>query len=195
MLKASAHEEGFFMPKPATERRLWNAFAAECAAYMKYTFFAQAARQEGYQQIADIFEETAKNEQAHARLWLKALGELPDGSQPGDTEKCLRAAIQGEHSEWTEQYPESARDAAAENEAGLQSQFEGVSAIEASHEQRFQTLLDRLTSGAVFTRAEECAPVWRCRFCGHLHTGLQAPSPCPVCQYPQTYFEINATNY
>ena len=176
-----------------TESRLWDAFAAESAAYMKYTLFAQAARQEGYQQIADIFEETAKNEQAHARLWLSALGQLPDGSTPGDTEKCLRAAIQGEHAEWTEQYPECARDAA--DDPALQKRFEGVGAIEASHEQRFRTLLDRLASSTVFSRAEECAPVWRCRFCGHLHTGLQAPAACPVCNHPQTFFEINAVNY
>jgi len=183
------------MPQPATERRLWDAFAAESAAYMKYTFYAQAARKEGYQQIADIFEETAKNEQAHARLWFTALGAFPDGSAPGDTEKNLRAAIEGEHSEWTKQYKECARDAAEENEGALQRQFEGVGAVEASHEQRFQTLLNRLQSGTVFARAEEDIPVWRCRFCGHLHAALQAPAQCPVCQYPQTYFEINATNY
>lgn len=183
------------MPQPATEQRLWDAFASECAAYMKYTFYAQAARQEGYQQIADIFEETAKNEQAHARLWLTALGAFPDGSNPGDTEKNLRAAIHGEHSEWTLQYQECAQDAARESESGLQAQFQGVAAVEASHEQRFQTLLDRLTAGTVFSRPGEEAPVWRCRFCGHLHTGALAPDPCPVCQYPQTYFEINATNY
>ncbi|MBO4925719.1 MAG: rubrerythrin family protein [Clostridia bacterium] len=180
---------------PAAENRLWDAFAAECAAYMKYTFYAQAARKEGFQQIADIFEETAKNEQAHARLWLTALGQLPDGTQPGDTEKCLRAAIQGERAEWTEQYPECAREASEAGDAALQRQFEGVGAVEASHEQRFQTLLDRLLTGTVFARREGDVPVWRCRFCGHLHTGMEAPSPCPVCRYPQTYFEINAVNY
>ena len=77
------------MQKPATQRRLWDAFAAECAAYMKYTFYAQAARQEGFQQIADIFEETAENEKSHARMWFLALGAFPDGTQPGDTIKNL----------------------------------------------------------------------------------------------------------
>ena len=181
------------MPEPSAESRLWDAFAAECAAYMKYTFYAQAARQEGYQQIADIFDMTAKNEQAHARLWLTALGQFPDGTHPGDTEKNLRAAIEGERLEWTRQYPECAQSAS--EDPALQSQFQGVGAIEASHEQRFQTLLDRLTSGALFERPDQDAPVWCCRFCGHLHTAVQAPDACPVCQRPQNYFEINPTNY
>ena len=183
------------MPQPATARRLWDAFAAECAAYMKYTFYAQAARQEGYQQIADIFEETAKNEQAHARLWLLALGAFPDGSQPGDTAKNLQSAIQGEHMEWETQYPECAQDAAAEGEESLRLQFDGVAAVEASHEERFRTLLDRLQRQSLFVRSDDPAAVWRCRFCGHLHTAAQAPSSCPVCRYPQGYFQINADNY
>ena len=183
------------MPKPLTAQRLWDAFAAECAAYMKYTFYAQAARQEGYQQIADIFEETAKNEQAHARLWLTALNAFPDGSQPGDTAKNLQSAIQGEHSEWETQYKECARDAKKEGETALEKQFDGVAAIEASHEARFRTLLTRLQGQSLFVRPDDPAAVWRCRFCGHLHTGVQAPDHCPVCAYPQTYFQINATNY
>ena len=178
------------MPKPAVTRRLWDAFAAECAAYMKYTFYAQAARKEGYQQIADIFEETAMNEQAHARLWLLALGAFPDGSQPGDTAKNLASAIQGEHMEWETQYRECAFDAKQEGEAGLEKQFEGVAAVEASHEERFRALLTHLESGTLFCRNSRPDTLWRCRFCGHRQSGAQAPDACPVCFYPQGYFRI-----
>ena len=183
------------MPKPNTERRLWDAFAAECAAYMKYTFYAQAARQEGFQQIADIFEETAENEKAHARLWFMALGAFPDGKQPGDTLKNLTSAADGEHMEWEKQYRECAADARREGEEALAAQFEGVAAVEASHEERFRTLIDRVNQGEVFARPGDPNAVWRCRFCGHLHTAAQAPDTCPVCGYPQTYYEINASNY
>ena len=183
------------MPQPNTERRLWDAFAAECAAYMKYTFYAQAARQEGFQQIADIFEETAENEKAHARLWFQALGAFLDGKQPGDTLKNLQAAADGEHLEWTNQYRECADDARKEGETALADRFEGVGAIEASHEERFRLLIDRLEKGETFARPGDPNAVWRCRFCGHLHTGAQAPETCPVCGHPQTFFEINAANY
>ena len=179
------------MPKPATERRLWDAFAAEAAAVLKYTFYAQAARQEGYQQIADLFEQTAENEKAHARMWLLALGALPDGTQPGDTVKNLQSAIQGEHAEWTVQYKECARDAEKEGEKRLVAQFEGVAAIEASHEERFQTVLSHLKDGTEFSRPDAPGTPWRCRFCGHVHIGAQAPETCPVCGYPQAYFEIS----
>ncbi len=177
------------MPKPATERRLWDAFAAECAAYMKYTFYAQAARQEGLQQIAAVFEQTAENEKAHARLWLLALGAFPDGTCPGDTLKNLRSAAEGERSEWTEQYKECAADARKEGEARLIGQFEGVAAVEASHEQRFRTLIGLLESNQLYSSREKPGMLWRCRFCGHRHTGPQAPEACPVCGYPKGYFE------
>ena len=101
----------------------------------------------------------------------------------------------GERAEWTRQYKECAADAKKDGEAALAAQFEGVAAIEASHERRFQTLLNRLQGNALFTRPEDPSAVWRCRFCGHIHTGTAAPDACPVCGYPQTYFEINATNY
>ena len=179
------------MPKPASERRLWDAFAAECAAYMKYTFYAQAARREGFQQIADIFEETAENEKAHARLWFMALGRFADGKQPGDTAKNLRAAIQGEREEWTRQYKECAQDAKKEGEGALVKQFEGVAAVEASHEKRFLAVLSRLEAGQTFSRPEDPGAAWRCRFCGHVQTGINAPESCPVCGYPQAYFEIS----
>lgn len=180
------------MPKPATVRRLWDAFAAECAASMKYTFYAQAARKEGYQEIADIFEETAMNEQAHARLWLLALGAFPDGSQAGDTEKNLRSAIQGERMEWEKQYKECAFDAKKDGEAGLEKQFEGVAAVEASHEERFRAVLARLEDGTLFCRPGQTDTLWRCRFCGHTQPGAQAPAACPVCAYPQGYFRTEA---
>ncbi|MBR1584653.1 MAG: rubrerythrin family protein [Clostridia bacterium] len=175
------------MPNPASQRRLWDAFAAECAAYMKYTFYAQAARQEGLQQIADIFDETAKNEEAHARLWFLALGQL------GDTLSNLKAAAAGEHLEWTEQYKQCAADAKRDGDEKLQKQFEGVAAIEASHEDRFRALIGHIENGTLFCRPEQ-NNTWRCRFCGHLQSGDRAPDVCPVCDHPQSFFELNATN-
>ena len=182
-------KEGCPMPKPATERRLWDAFAAECAAYMKYTFYAQAAKQEGYQQIAAVFEQTAENEKAHARLWLLALGAFPDGTCPGDTLKNLRAAAEGERSEYTVQYKECAADAKKEGETRLIAQFEGVAAVEASHERRFRELIQHLEQNQVFLSPDDPNMLWRCRFCGHRHMGPQAPEACPVCGYPKGFFE------
>ncbi len=166
------------------ERRLWDAFAAECAAYMKYTFFGQAARREGLHQIADLFDETAKNEEAHARLWFLALGQIQD------TLTNLKAAADGEHMEWSDQYRCCAEDAKKSGDAQLQKQFEGVAAVEASHEDRFRALIRRMENGTVFSRPGE-SPAWRCRFCGHVQPGVQAPESCPVCAHPQGYFELN----
>lgn len=171
---------------PTTQRRLWDAFAAECAAYMKYTFFAQAARREGLHEIADVFDETAKNEEAHARLWFTALGQLAEGKDA--TLKNLRAAADGEHMEWTEQYPECAADARKEGNTALENQFNGVGAIEAFHEKRFRRLIRELESGAAFSQPGT-AVAWQCRFCGHLENGNQAPDACPVCSHPQGYFK------
>lgn len=183
------------MPKPNTERRLWEAFSAESAAAMRYTLYAQAARREGYQQIGDILEETASNEQAHARLWLMALGALPNGDQPGDTLKNLRAAAQVEHKEWNEEYKQCAQTAQQDGESALEKQFEMVAAIEASHEERFQALIKNLEEGAVFSKPQQPAAVWRCRFCGHLHAASEACQVCPVCGHPQAFFELEAQNY
>lgn len=183
------------MPKPNTERRLWDSFAAESAAAMRYTLFAQAARKEGYQQIADIFEETAANEQAHAKLWFQALGAMASGEKPGDTLQNLKKAAEGEHEEWTTQYKQCAQDARKEGETALEKRFEFVAAIEASHEKRYLALIQSLESGQVFSRPDQPATVWRCRFCGHLHIGPNAPEACPVCAHPQAFFEINAENY
>lgn len=183
------------MPKEKTTRRLWDSFAAESAAAMKYNFYAQAARREGYQQIADILEKTAANETMHAKLWLNALEEMASGEQPGDTAKNLRKAAQGEHEEWTKQYKECALDARAEGEEMIAQRFERVAAIEASHEKRFLKLVENLESGQVFSKPQQPAAVWRCRVCGHLHTGPEAPKACPVCAHAQAYFELEAENY
>ena len=162
---------------------------------MRYTLFAQAARKEGYQQIADIFEETAANEQAHAKIWFQALGALPGGDKTGDTLLNLKSAAAGEREEWTEQYKQCAQTARQEGETALEQRFERIAAIEASHEKRFLALIQNLENGQVFSRPDQPATVWRCRFCGHLHTGPEAPGVCPVCAHPQAFFEINATNY
>ncbi len=187
-------EGGISLSQANVDDRLWDAFAAECAAYMKYTFYGQAARREGLHQIADIFDETAKNEEAHARLWLAALGQLAEGNQPGDTLQNLRAAAEGEHMEWTEQYRECADAARQAGDAALEKTFAGVGAIEASHEDRFRALIAHLENGTLFSRPGQ-NPLWRCRFCGHLQAGDQAPGCCPVCSHPQGYMEINRDVY
>ena len=177
------------MPHPAAPSRLWDAFAAECAAYMKYVFFAQAARKEGYEQIADIFDTTAANEKAHAFLWLTALGALRDGTDPGDTLKNLQAAAEGEREEWTVLYKECAAAANQDGDAALKKRFEDAAAIEAFHEKGFRRLIEQMQNGEIFSRPDQPDALWRCRFCGHIHAGSQAPTACPVCGKPQAFYQ------
>jgi rubrerythrin len=170
-----------------TEANLWKAFAGESMARNKYTYFASAAKKAGYEQIAAIFEETADNEKEHAKLWFKELGGI------GDTASNLKAAAAGEHEEWTEMYREMAEDAKAEGFTKLAFLFEGVAKVEKEHEERYLTLLRNLDEGAVFKRGDEY--FWKCRNCGHIHFGKDAPQVCPVCAHPQAYFEIREKNY
>lgn len=170
-----------------TEANLWKAFSGESQARNKYTYFANKAKKEGYEQISYIFQETADNEKEHASLWFKALGGV------GSTEENLAAAASGENEEWTQMYAEMAKTAEAEGFLALAAQFEGVAKIEKTHEERYLKLLDNLKKGEVFKKGEKV--MWFCRNCGHVEIAESAPVVCPVCKHPQAYFEVKKFNY
>lgn len=170
-----------------TEANLMAAFAGESQARNKYTYFASAARKEGYEQIAAIFEETAGNEKEHAKLWFKELGGI------GTTAENLKAAAEGEHYEWTTMYKEMAETAKEEGFTKIAYLFDAVSKIENKHEERYLRLLGNVEDNLVFKRGDEL--VWICRNCGHIHIGKTAPNVCPVCSHPQAYFELKTENY
>ena len=162
-----------------TEKNLWTAFAGESQARNKYDYFAGVARKEGFQQIAAIFEETASNEKAHAKIWFKELQGI------GNTAENLKAAASGENYEWTDMYEGFAKTAEAEGFAELAAQFRAVGAIEKAHEERFLKLLNNVEMKQVFEKSEEV--MWQCRECGHLVIGKKAPEICPVCAHPQSF--------
>ena len=170
-----------------TEANLWAAFAGESQARNKYTYFASKAKKEGYEQISALFTETANNEKEHAKIWFKELGGI------GNTRENLKAAAEGENYEWVTMYKEMAETAREEGFEKLAFLFEGVLKIEKEHEERYLTLLKNLEEGVVFKRGDEY--MWKCRNCGHIHFGKEAPQVCPVCAHPQAYFEIRAVNY
>ncbi len=172
-----------------TEANLEFAFSGESKARNKYNYFASQARKEGYNQIADIFDETAGNEKEHAKLWFKILN---GGEVPGTIANLLEAAA-GEHEEWTEMYAGFAVVAKEEGFEKLAKTFEGVAAIEKLHEERYRKLLANIKEGIVFARPEK--QQWHCANCGHLFVDDKAPDECPVCKHPQAYFEIKKTNY
>ena len=171
-----------------TYENLAYAFAGESQARNKYTYFASAAKKEGYEQIAEIFQKTADNEKEHAKLWYKLLM-----NGVGDTKTNLRLAAEGENEEWTKMYKEFAEIADEEGFTEIAAQMRGVAAVEKLHEERYLALLNNLEKGLVFDRAEE--QVWVCRNCGHVHVGNSAPELCPVCAHPRAYFELEAKNY
>ena len=170
-----------------TEKNLWAAFAGESQARNKYTYFASVAKKEGYEQIAAIFEATANNEKEHAKLWFKALGEL------GNTAENLLHAAEGENYEWTEMYEQFAKDAEEEGFVRLAYQFRAVAKIEKAHEERYRALLNNVEMQKVFEKGEMA--MWECRNCGHLVMGMKAPKICPVCDHPQSFFEVRKENY
>lgn len=172
-----------------TEQNLMTAFAGESQARNKYTYFASKARKDGFEQIADIFEETANNEKEHAKMWFKELngGEIPS------TMDNLLAAAEGENYEWTDMYKEFAETAREEGFTRLAYLFEEVAKIEKEHENRYRKLLANVEDGLVFSREED--RIWQCRNCGHIVIGKEAPRVCPVCNHPQSYFEIKKENY
>ena len=172
-----------------TEQNLLMAFAGESQARNKYDYLASQAKKDGYEQIASIFEETARNEKEHAKLWFK---ELNGGKVPSTVEN-LQAAANGENYEWTEMYKEFAETAREEGFERIAKLFEGVAAIEKHHEERYLKLLGNINDNLVFARGSET--VWICRNCGHVYIGDVPPVVCPVCAHPQAYFEMKATNY
>ena len=172
-----------------TEQNLMTAFAGESQARNKYTYYASKAKKDGYEQIAAIFEETANNEKEHAKMWFK---ELHGGAIPDTMENLLDAAA-GENYEWTDMYSEFAKTAKEEGFDRIAYLFEGVAAIEKEHEERYRKLIENIEGGLVFSRDGD--KIWKCRNCGHIVIGKEAPKVCPICAHPQSYFEIKAENY
>lgn len=170
-----------------TEKNLQAAFAGESQARNKYTYFASVAKKEGYEQIAEIFLKTAENEKEHAKMWFKALGEL------GSTAENLAKAANGENFEWTDMYEKFAKDAEEEGFNELAEKFRAVAQIEKAHEERYLKLLKNIEMQKVFEKSE--ITMWECRNCGHLVIGKKAPEVCPVCNHPQSYFEVRKENY
>ncbi|MBR0116363.1 MAG: rubrerythrin family protein [Prevotella sp.] len=172
-----------------TEKNLQEAFAGESQARNKYSYWASKAKKDGYQQIAAIFEETANNEKEHAKMWFKLL----EGGSIRDTTENLKAAAAGENFEWTDMYDRMAREAEEEGFTDIASKFRAVAAIEKHHEERYLKLLKNIEDKVVFSRDGDC--IWQCRNCGHIVVGKDAPEICPVCDHPQSYFELRAENY
>jgi len=170
-----------------TETNLMAAFAGESQARNKYTYFASAAKKEGYEQISEIFTNTANNEKEHAKIWFKLLGGI------GTTADNLQSAASGENHEHTSMYPEFAKVAREEGFDNIAVLFDKVGKIEAEHEERYLKLLANVNGNKVFTKDSEVT--WECRNCGHDHKGTSAPQVCPVCVHPKAFFEVSAENY
>lgn len=172
-----------------TEQNLSSAFAGESQARNKYTYYAQKAREEGYEQIADLFEETARNEREHAKLWFKL---LHDDSIP-TTAVNLEDAASGENYEWTDMYAGFAKEAREEGFERIAFLFEKVGEIEKHHEERYRKLLSNVEGGLVFSKDGD--QIWQCANCGHIVIGKQAPEICAVCGVKKSFFAIKAENY
>ncbi len=172
-----------------TEANLMAAFAGESQASIKYSYYASKAAKEGFKQIGDIFTETSGNEREHAKIWFKLLhgGDVPA------TDVNLKDAATGEHYEWTEMYKGFAETAKEEGFADIAYLFNAVGNIENEHENRYMTLLGNIENNLVFKRGADT--VWICTNCGHIHVGADAPTICPVCKHPQSYFEVRKINY
>ena len=170
-----------------TEKNLEAAFAGESQARNKDTYFASVAKKEGYEQISAMFLKTADNEKEHAKMWFKELSGI------GDTKQNLKAAADGENYEWTDMYENFAKTAEAEGFPELAMKFRMVGEIEKHHEERYRELLKNVETASVFEKSE--VKIWECRNCGHIVVGTNAPEKCPVCNHPQSYFEICAKNY
>lgn len=175
--------------KSKTYKNMQVAFSGEAQAHMKYMYYASRAKKDGFEQIGAIFEETAGNEKEHAKIWFKY---MHDGAVP-DTHDNLKDAIAGEEYEWTDMYKKFAEEAREEGFDEIAEKFEGVGAIEKEHEERYAKLLENVERDAVFK--SDKVTVWKCRNCGHIYVGEEAPEICPVCSHPRAFFEIRATNY
>ncbi len=170
-----------------TEKNLEAAFAGESQARNKYTYFASVAKKEGYEQISSLFLKTADNEKEHAKLWFKELNGI------GNTSDNLEEAANGENYEWTDMYDDFAKTAEAEGFPELAAKFRMVGEIEKKHEERYRQLLKNIETSSVFAKSE--VKIWECRNCGHIVVGMNAPQMCPVCNHPQSFFEVHAQNY
>lgn len=171
-----------------TEKNLKSAFAGESEARNKYTYFAEIARKEGYEQVADIFEKTANNEKEHAKVWFNELGKIPN------TETNLKNAADGEEYEHSVMYQNYALTAEKEGFDQIAYKFRAIAIIEKNHENRYRELLKNLLENSVFTK-ENDKTIWECRNCGHIHIGSSSPKLCPVCHNLQSNFEIYKKNY
>ncbi len=183
-----------------TEQNLLKAFAGESQARNRYTFFAKQAREDGFEQIAAFFEETAAQEQQHAKTFFKFLEGGPveitatyPAGMIGATTDNLLAAAEGEHEEWDLLYPEFARIAEEEGFKKIALAFKLVATVEKTHEERYRKLLQNIQNDEVFKRSEKM--VWVCRKCGYVHYGEKALANCPCCNHPQAYFELKANNF
>jgi len=170
-----------------TEKNLMEAFAGESQARNKYTYFASKAKKDGYVQIGNLFQETADNEKEHAKLWYKILTGI------NDTVQNLKDAADGEAHEWKEMYPSFAKTAREEGFDDIAELFEQVAAIEKEHEERYRKLIKNIEDGLVFSKDDDM--IWQCANCGHIVVGPKAPDTCPVCNHPQSYFQVKAENY
>jgi rubrerythrin len=183
-----------------TEKNLMEAFAGESMARNKYTYYASAAKKEGYEQIAGVFLETAEQEKEHAKRFFKFLeggmveitATYPAGII-GTTPQNLLAAAEGEHEEWDILYKEFGNVAHEEGFPQIATAFHMIARVEAEHEARYRKLLANIVDGSIFKKEEEIE--WQCRNCGYVHTGKGAPNACPACLHPQAYFEPKKTNY
>ncbi len=183
-----------------TEKNLLKAFAGESQAQMRYTYFAEKAKEEGLEQIAAIFEETALNEREHARRFFSFLeGDMVEitaaypAGMVGTTSENLKAAAEGENEEWMDLYPKFAEIAMEEGFKEAASAFKIIAKVEEAHEKRYRTLYENLELGKVYKREEKV--IWKCRNCGYIHESTKAPKKCPACLYSQSYFEIKESNY
>ena len=183
-----------------TEKNLLASFAGESQARTRYTFFASVAKKAGYEQISSIFTETAGNEKEHAELFFKFLvggdaeimATYPSGVI-GETAQNLKAAAEGEKMEWGTIYPNFAEVAEEEGFTEIANTFKMVAKVEAYHERRYKKLLANILEGKVFRKDTEIK--WKCRNCGYVHIGSEAPDECPVCSHSQAYFEVWCENY
>lgn len=172
-----------------TQANLMAAYAGESEATNKYTYYASKAKKDGFVQISKLFEETAGNEREHAKIWFKLL----HNGTVADTATNLKDAAGGENYEWTEMYPQFAKEAEEEGFTEIAALFRIVAEIEKEHEQRYLKLLENVEQGLVFSRDGE--RIWKCSNCGHIVIGKEAPEVCPVCSHPKAYFELKAENY
>ena len=170
-----------------TESNLRAAFSGESEARNKYTYFASVAKKEGYEQIASLFLETAENEKEHAKIYFKLLNGI------GTTEANLESAANGENYEWTDMYDRFAKEAEEEGFTDIAATFRAVGDVEKEHEERYRKLLANIKNGEVFKKGS--IVIWKCRNCGHIVVGTEAPEVCPVCNHPRSYFEVKAENY